>query len=295
MPSAHQLADHAPNLAHSYAYCERLARRQAGNFYHAFRILPAAQRRAMCALYAFLRLSDDLTDGPGAPAEKRQPLTAWRHRLDLALAGVYTHRLHAALHHTVQTYGIPRTYLTEALDGVEMDLEPVRYRTFRDLYGYCYRVASVVGLACIHIWGFADERAKAYAEAAGIAFQLTNILRDLGEDADRGRVYLPGEDLERFGYTEAALDRHERDERFRALMHFEVERARSYYDQARALSGSLRPAGRAVFQVMARTYRGLLDVIERRNYDVFSSRVRLSSWRKLGFALQALPVRWGWI
>src|SRR3981081_3839394 len=109
MPSANPRTHPLTSLPQSYAYCERLARREAGNFYHAFRILPAAQRRAMCALYAFLRLSDDLTDGPGAPAEKRAPLAAWRHRLDLALAGIYTHRLHAALHHTVQTYGIPRT------------------------------------------------------------------------------------------------------------------------------------------------------------------------------------------
>src|SRR3954471_21916068 len=133
MPSDPSLADraavapptHLNSLSPSYSYCERLARREAGNFYHAFRILPAAQRRAMCALYAFLRISDDLTDGPGAPAEKRAPLAAWRQRLGLALRGVYTHRLHAALHHTVQTYGIPHLYLEAALDGVEMDLEPV--------------------------------------------------------------------------------------------------------------------------------------------------------------------------
>src|SRR5262249_50086893 len=157
----------------------------------------------------------------------------------------------------------------------EMDLEPVRYATFAELYRYCYRVASAVGLACIHVWGFDGDRAKEHAEAAGIAFQLTNILRDLGEDAARGRVYLPDEDLRRCGSAAERLGRHERDDRFRELMRFEVERARGYYDAAGPLVPLLRPAGRAVFLTMMRTYRGLLDLIERRNYDVFSRRVSL--------------------
>ena len=281
-------------LASSYAYCERLARREAGNFYHAFRLLPRQQRRAMCALYAFLRVADDLADGPGTAADKRGPLLAWRKQLPQALAGIYRHRLHPAFHHTVKSYGIPCDYLKAVLDGVGMDLEPVRYETFAELYRYCYRVASAVGLACIHVWGFTDERAKEYAEAAGIAFQLTNILRDLGEDAARGRVYLPAEDLRRFGYREEQLRRGERGDPFRELMRFEVGRARGYYDAAAPLAGLLRPAGRAVFQVMLGTYRGLLEVIERRDYDVFSDRVRLSRWRKLWLAARALPVRWGW-
>ncbi len=280
-------------LARSYAYCERLARREAGNFYHAFRLLPRAQRRAMCALYAFMRVADDLSDGPEPVPAKRLLLDDWRRRLDLALSGTATHPLHPAFAHTVGTFGIPRKYLVNVLDGVGMDLEPVRYDTFADLYPYCYRVASAVGLACIHVWGFDDPGAMAHAEAAGIAFQLTNILRDLAEDAARGRVYLPREDLDRFGYTEEQLCRGERDDNFRALMRFEVERARSFYEQARPLAALLRPAGRVVFLVMARTYRGLLDEIERRDYDVFRERVRLSRWHKLWLALRALPVRWG--
>jgi phytoene synthase len=283
----------SPTLAESYAYCERLARREAGNFYPAFRLLPRPQRLAMCALYAFMRVADDLSDGPEPVPEKRVLLDDWRRQLHLALAGTCTHRLHPALQHTVRTYGIPSQYLVDVLDGVGMDLEPVRYDTFADLYRYCYRVASAVGLACIHVWGFDRDEAKVHAEAAGIAFQLTNILRDLAEDAARGRVYLPREDLERFGYTEEQLHRGERDEHFRQLMRFEVERARSYYESARPLAGLLKPAGRAVYLVMARTYRGLLEAIEKRDYDVFSSRVRLSRWRKLWLALRALPVRWG--
>jgi phytoene synthase len=280
-------------LADSYAYCERLARREAGNFYHAFRLLPRPQRRAMCALYAYMRVADDLGDGPEPIPRKRALLDDWRRQLDLALAGTYTHRLHPAFHHTVRTYGIPRQYLVDVLDGVGMDLGPVRYDTFAELYAYCYRVASAVGLACLHVWGFARPEAKAHAEAAGIAFQLTNILRDLAEDAARGRVYLPREDLERFGYPEERLRRGQRDEPFRRLMAFEVDRARSYYEAARPLAALLPPPGRAVFLVMARTYRGLLEAIERRDYDVFSGRVRLSRWHKMWLALRALPVRWG--
>jgi phytoene synthase len=282
------------DLAHSYAYCDRLARREAGNFYNGFRVLPRPQRLATCALYAFLRIADDLSDEPGEPGHKRTLLARWREGLDRALCGEYTHRVHPALHHAVRTYGVPRAYLDAALDGVEMDLGPVRFATFSDLRLYCYRVASVVGLSCLHVWGFTQERAKVYAEDAGLAFQLTNILRDLGEDAARGRVYLPQDELERFGYASERLRRGERDEAFRALMRYQVERARGYYDSAWPLVPLLKPAGRAVFLVMARTYRGLLDQIERRDYDVFTSRVRVSSWRKLLLALRALPVRWGW-
>jgi phytoene synthase len=242
-----------------------------------------------------MRVTDDLSDAPGEPTFKRAPLDAWRGQLDRALAGDYTHRLHPALHHTVRTFAIPRQYLVDVLDGVCMDLEPVRYDTFADLYGYCYRVASAVGLSCIHIWGFSESQALKHAEAAGIAFQLTNILRDLGEDAARGRVYLPTEDLERFGYAAEQLKRGERNDAFRALMRFEVARARSYYEASQPLAALLEPPGRAVFQVMSRTYRGLLEAIERRDYDVFSRRVRLSKWHKLVLALQALPVRWGWM
>lgn len=280
-------------LDRSFAHCECLARREAGNFYHAFRLLPAAQRRAMSALYAFLRISDDLADGPGTPDEKRRLLDDWRRRLDRGLAGDYCHDLHPALHHTVLTYDIPRPYLEAALDGVAMDLDVVRYASFEQLRHYCYHVASAVGLACIHIWGFSDERAKTYAESAGIAFQLTNILRDLREDAERGRVYLPDEDLVRFGYTRAQLLRCEYTDHFRELMHFEVKRARYFYEEARPLSRYLPCTGQAIFQVMTRTYRGLLDAIEERNYDVFAGRVSLSTWRKISFAFQALPLRWG--
>lgn len=280
-------------LSRSYAYCERLARREAGNFYHAFRVLPGPQRRAMCALYAFLRISDDLSDGADPIPEKRARLRTWRQQFEAALAGDYRHPLHAAFHDSLLRHGIPCGYLTAVLDGVEMDLDTTRYATFADLYPYCYRVAAAVGLACIHVWGFTDEKAKTHAESAGIAFQLTNILRDLGEDAARGRVYLPREDLDRFGYDVDSLRAGTCDDGFRALMHFQVERARHYYEGAWPLARLLTAPGRAIFQVMMQTYQGLLDQIERRGYDVFHGRITLSPWRKLGFAVQALPVRFG--
>jgi phytoene synthase len=280
-------------LAQSYRYCERVARREAGNFYPAFLLLPASQRQAMCALYTFMRIADDLSDEPMPTDEKRVRLEAWRGGLRLALAGRYEHASHAALAHAVEKYAIPSAYLEALIDGVEMDLEPVAYRTFGELRNYCYHVASVVGLSCIHIWGFDGQEALRFAEDAGIAFQLTNILRDLAEDAARNRVYLPGEDLDRFGYDEARLQHGMRDTAFRELMRFEVQRARAYYDSGWRLVPHLAPAGQAVYLMMARTYRSLLSAIEKRDYDVFRGRVRVPGWKKAMFALMALPARFG--
>jgi 15-cis-phytoene synthase len=277
----------------SFTWCERLARTKAANFYHAFRLLPRRQYRDMCALYSFLRVADDLSDEPGELDEKRRQLDDWRRQLDLALAGSYRHPLYPAFADTVHTHAIPPEYLHAAIDGVAMDLDVCQYDTFADLYLYCYRVASVVGLSCIHIWGFSSGQAKQYAESAGIAFQLTNILRDLAEDAARGRVYLPQEDLERFGYSREALARGEQGERFEALMTFQANRARAYYEAAGPLVPLLRPAGRSVFLVMLRTYRGLLERIVSTRFDVFRRRVRVSRWFKLWQVLRALPVRCG--
>lgn len=283
-----------PRLERSFAWCERLTRQSAANFYPAFLVLPRPQRRAMCALYAFLRVSDDLADEPGPIADRRAALAEWRHGMDLALThGTCSHPLHAAFRHTVHRHGIPREYLEAVLDGVESDLGPIAIADFAELSRYCWRVASAVGLACLHVWGFIDERAKGHAEQAGLAFQLTNILRDLGEDRARGRCYLPRDELERFDCLPEAWG-DGRSEAFRALMRFQVARARSYYDAASPLAGMLRPAGRAVFQVMARTYRGLLDEIERCDFDVLRHRARLGRLRKLGLLLAAFPVRWGW-
>jgi phytoene synthase len=267
---------------------------KAGNFYHGFRLLPRAERLGTCALYAFLRVADDIADADVPAEQRRRSLRGWREQLSDALVGQFSHPLHAALEDTVKRFRIPTGYLELALDGVGMDLEIRRYETFDDLYAYCYRVASVVGLACIHIWGYQGESAKKYAEAAGIAFQLTNILRDLAEDVAHDRIYLPRCDLSAFAYTENDLRRGVRDRRFTELMEFQARRAHKYYEEGERLLPHLSPPGRAVFLVMMRTYRGLLEAMERLQYDVFSRRIRLSRCRKLWFALRALPVRCGW-
>lgn len=282
-------------LARSYRFCEDVARREAGNFYPAFLLLPAPRRRSMCALYTVMRIADDLSDEAAPTSVKRQKLADWRGGMRQALTGQYQHPSHVALHDTVERHRIPVRYLEAVIDGVEMDLEPVTYRTFAELKNYCWHVASVVGLSCIHIWGFHGADATRFAEDAGVAFQLTNILRDLGEDAARGRIYLPEEDLARFGYSVDRLRRGVCDTAFQGLMRFEVQRARDYYQSGWRLVPRLSPAGQAVFLMMARTYRGLLHEIERRDYDVFRSRVRVPRWKKLLFALAALPVRFEWM
>lgn len=283
------------SLSRSYQYCEQLTRKEAGNFYPAFLLLPAPQRKAMCALYTFMRIADDLSDEPMPTPVKRQLLANWRGGLRDALRGHYRHPSHAALHQTMERYGIPSRYLEAVIDGVEMDLEPITYRTFEELRNYCWHVASVVGLSCIHIWGFRGAEAVRFAEDAGIAFQLTNILRDLGEDAGRGRVYLPQEDFVCFGYDAARLKQGVIDEPFRALMRFETARAHEYYRNGWRLLPCLSRPGQAVFAMMARTYRELLREIARRDYDVFSSRVKVPRWKKLLFAMLALPMRFEWM
>ena len=218
-----------PALDSSYAYCRRACRRASSSFPAAFAVLPRPKRRAMSALYAFFRLSDDLADGPGEVPDKRRLLGEWRQRTHDALTGgPRTHRLHAALADTAARYDVPLQYLDDVLDGVTTDLDAVRYRSFAELYPYCYRVASAVGLACLPVWGFRAGHtlagsAKA-AEAAGIAFQLTNILRDVGEDHARGRVYLPADDLAQFGLSPDDWHTPAARPAFRAMMHFQAVR-----------------------------------------------------------------------
>jgi phytoene synthase len=188
----------------------------------------------------------------------------------------------------VARFNIPTGYLSEVIDGVEMDLAGRRYETFDELALYCHRVEGVVGLACLHIWGFRGEAAFAPALKCGLAFQLTNILRDLKEDAEVGRIYLPAEDLRRFAYTPDELRRGVRDNRFSALMRFQIDRAEQFYREGAELEPWLEPDGRGIFGAMTAMYRGLLDQIRRRDGDVFTSRVRLSSWQRLRIAARWL-------
>ena len=285
--------------AASFAHCREVTRRANSSFPLAFRLLPGPKRRAMDALYAFSRVTDDLADAPGDPAAKRRDLTAWRAALAAALAGRPTHPTHPALADTVRRFAVPPRYLFDVIDGVAADLEPVRFAAFADLYPYCYRVASAVGLACVHVWGVRPgatlAAAAGPAEAAGIAFQLTNVLRDLGEDLARGRVYLPEDELKRFGCPPEAWRDPAHAGAFRALMRFQVARARGNYRAAAGLDRVLTADGRAIFGVMSGTYRALLDEIERRDYDVFTRRVKAPKWRKAAAFAAAWPVKWGWV
>ncbi|MGE3314578.1 MAG: phytoene/squalene synthase family protein [Planctomycetaceae bacterium] len=278
------------SLDESYVLCRDVARRTAGNFYFSFLTLPRDKFRDMCVLYAFMRHTDDLGDDDRMPAEQRRSaLDRWKRSLHRALDGeAFDHPVLPALAAIVSRYEIPREHLTAVIDGVAMDLDFSGFETFDDLSRYCYHVAGAVGLCCIRIWGYHDERAVAAAVDCGLAFQLTNILRDLGEDAKAGRVYLPREDLRRFHFTEDDIRRNCRDERFERLMQFEVERARNYYDRARSLFEYLAPTGKPILSAMLGIYGGLLTKIEQRRYDVYSERVRLSRPRKLAIALWAM-------
>ena len=279
--------------AKSYALCRKLAKRSASNFYFSFRMLPKQQRQSMCALYVFLRRTDDIGDGDEPLEEKRTALAAWRGSLERALRYEFDDDILPALADTVTRYQIPHEYLLVVIDGVEMDLGECRYETFADLEQYCYRVATVVGLCCMHVWGFHGEGAHRPAHACGLAFQLTNILRDLKEDALRGRVYLPRGDLDKFGCSADDLRHGVFDERFKELMRFEIHRVEQFYDSAAELHTWLEPRGRKMLGAMMATYRALLAEIERRDGDVFSRPVTLSRWRKARIATRwmLLPPR----
>jgi phytoene synthase len=277
-------------LAESYRYCEHVARTQAKNFYYSFVTLPPEKKAAMCAIYAFMRYSDDVSDEAAEDRSKAAQMRAWRAALDRAFAGEYGEsRILPAFHDTVKRYRIPARYFHELIDGTEMDLTKSRYETWEDLRQYCYRVASVVGFVCLHVWGFeeADGRALEYAEACGLAFQLTNILRDVKEDAGRDRIYLPQEDLRRFGVSEEDMKRGVVNDSFRALMKFEAERAKVFYRKAHALFPLVHAPGRPTLAIMVAIYRGILDSIERNGYDVHTRRARVSTPKKLGIVAGA--------
>ncbi len=276
------------SLEQSYRHCARVSRRAASNFYWSFWLVPRAMRRAMFALYAFSRHTDDLGDSD-LPAERRaDALQRWRESFQRALAGHCDDPILPAVADSLRRYTIPARYLHDVIDGVEMDLIPQRYETFEDLQEYCRRVATAVGLACLHVWGCDPAGVREQASACGLAFQLTNILRDVKEDLRRDRVYVPLEDFRRFGYSPEELAAGIRDVRFANLMRFEIERAQRFYEQALPLSEALHGHGRYIFRMMLATYWELLREIRRRNGDVFTRRVRLSPMQKLASAASAL-------
>jgi phytoene synthase len=275
----------------SYAFCRRVARRRAKNFYYAFLLLDRTRRDAMCALYAFNRHCDDISDEPerfghGSP---REALGAWRRQLEVTLAGTPAdHPIWLAFHDTVLRFRIPGAYFYDMIEGVMSDLEPRRIRTFDELYRYCYQVAAAVGLSVLYVFGFQSAEAPALAEKCGVAFQLTNILRDVQEDAARERIYLPEEDLARFGVDPGQLRRGPVTEPLRQLLRFEAERARRYYAEAARLVDLVDPRSRASLWALMRIYSRLLDRIEEAGFDVFSRRRRVPLWEKCAILLEAV-------
>ena len=303
----------AEEIVASHRACRRLTRQAGSSFPAAFCLLPPAKRQAMHALYAFMRHSDDLADDPLPGRSPRESLRQWRGALEKALSGdtalgdvdACGRELLPAVVQTVREFQIPPESLLAVLDGVEMDLEPRVYATFDELAEYCQRVASAVGLACIHIWGFSTGNASGAclgarpadalkpSRSAGLALQLTNILRDLNEDAQRGRIYLPLEDINACGYSTEELHNGVVNRPFLRLMAMEIDRAEQFYREAAELPRSLHKDGHRIFGLMMETYHALLDAIRRKPADVFTRRVRGSRLRKLWLAARwsLLPVQ----
>lgn len=296
-----------PRVNMAYAVCRGIARREARNFYYSFLALPSAKRNALSAVYAFMRHADDLSDDQSRSVDERKSrLSSWLAEWHRVQEGTPSDDpVFLALSDAQKKFQIPPELLDQLVQGTSMDLEAapsgvgvelrsggatatlaaVRgHRTFADLYRYCYFVASVVGLVCIRIYGYEDRHAEQLAERCGVAFQLTNIIRDVKEDASLGRVYFPEEDLAKFGLSvdDFLSDGGERldRERLRALLGFEADRAREYYKAGFELIPLIHRDSRAALWVMITIYSRLLEKIARTNYDVLRRRVRLSAAEK---------------
>lgn len=268
-------------LDSAYEHCRRVAKEHAKNFYYAFRTLPAQKRSAIYAAYAFCRLCDDIADDE-MPLEVKQRLFAeTRAKLAKPSGADAEDPVFRALEDAVKVFSIPESYLEEIIQGVEMDLSWTRFQTFDELRAYCYKVASVVGLLCIEVFGYQDPNARDYATDLGLAMQLTNILRDVREDADRGRIYIPLEDMKRFGYTEQDLFDGVVNDAFRDLMRFETARARGFFDSGKRLIPLLSAESRPCPAVLHGVYSAVLDRIEAEGFNVFERRIGLSTKHKL--------------
>jgi 15-cis-phytoene synthase len=283
-----------PQLVMAYSVCKGITRVAAKNFYYAFLVLPRRKREALCAVYAFMRRCDDITDDPKlSPEDRRQQLESWLDALHRAQQGNPTDdAILLALTDAQRRYAIPAGLLDELAHGTAMDVAEaeasmqtgsgvVHYKTFEDLRLYCYRVASVVGLVCIHVFGYRDPAAEPLAERCGLAFQLTNIIRDVKEDASLGRVYLPEEDLAKYDLTLADVLSVSDPTRLRPLLALQAERAREFYVSGDELISYVSEDSQPALWVLINIYRGLLDKIALKQYDVFSARVALTRWEKL--------------
>jgi len=275
-------------------FVSRLTRKSRSNFFYAFLCLPKPQREALYAVYAFCRIVDDAVDVGQDQAAQRKELEHWRAEIAQVFDGSPAHPAAQRLQEAVKLFPIPREALNEIIAGVEMDLDRSAYETFDELYPYCYRVASAVGLCCIEIFGYSDVRAREYAVNLGVALQLTNIMRDVQPDARAGRVYLPQEDLVRFGVAAADLAAGRYTPEFLKLMEYEAARAHAYYERAWATLPRSDEHRLFAAEIMGRTYFALLETIERRRFQVFGARVSVPTPRKLGIALRCwVQSRWG--
>jgi phytoene synthase len=265
-------------------YCQKRAAKSGSSFYYSFLFLPPERRRAITALYAFCREVDDVVDEVTDPGVARSKLAWWRAEIVAAYAGTPQHPVARALVPVVAAYGLPQEHLQAVIDGMAMDLERARYLDFADLETYCHRVAGVVGLLSAEIFGYSQPATRGYARDLGIAFQLTNIIRDVGEDARRGRVYLPQADLARHGVTASALLQRTESAEFRAMMAEQVARARTWYARALEQLPTVDRAAQRPGLIMAAIYRSLLEEIERERFAVLDQRIALTPLRKLWIA-----------
>ena len=295
----------AATIADSYEHCHDIARAAHSNFYYAFYLLPKPKRDSLAALYAFMRLIDDVSDEGQDLATKQRGLARWRAALDQAITGqeqVFdgnaavvspaanlpgAEQILPALVDTMQCYNMPARYLHDLISGAEMDLTVRFYPTFERLREYCYRVAGTVGLTCTHVFGFRDARALDLAERLGLAFQLTNIIRDVHEDHKLGRVYLSQEDLARYGVSPEDFDRSEATLGIRELLRFEADRAWQLYEEGSALLGLIDEDSRSALWLLVHTYSALLGRIESLEFAVFGEKVRLSKAEKMVFMAKA--------
>jgi phytoene synthase len=272
-------------LDESYARCIEITKKRARNFHFAFQVLPPAPYKGICALYAFARRADDISDDDSDPKRALENARRFRAAFARALEGDTSgDPIFPAVAETVRKHKIPHEYFRELIAGTEMDATIRRYRTWEETYRYCYRVASVVGLMTVHVFGFSRDEALPLAERTGIAFQMTNVLRDIKEDAGRDRIYLPLEDLAQQGVTEADVLAGRDSPAFRALVRFEVARAREYYQAGDELLPMIGAECRPALAALVTIYGRLLEEIARRDYDVLSKRVSLSTAEKLRLA-----------
>jgi len=265
-------------------YCQQKAAQSGSSFYYSFMFLPPPRRRAITALYAYCREVDDVVDEIGDQGVARTKLTWWRQEIARAFEGTPQHPVAQALAPVVREFALPLEHFQTIIDGMAMDLEQTRYLDFAGLELYCHRVAGVVGLMSAEIFGYSEPSTRGYARDLGIAFQLTNICRDVGEDARRGRIYLPQDELARFGVAPSSVLRAEYSGPFRQLMAFQVDRAEQWYAKALAQLPAVDRKPQRTGLIMAAIYRTLLDEIARDGYQVLDRRTSLTPMRKLWIA-----------